>query len=526
MSTADYEVLVDWENDGDFSDDSNDMTDRVLAAGDLSFSYGRDQARSLSAMRAGETAFKVNNESKDYSPDNASSPLYGMLEPGRAVLIRATFNSTTYNLFRGYLDGYEMQPASNSGVSKVAFTALDVLHKLKQGVLSTPMHESIQTGAAIDALLDAIGWPCHDRDIDAGASTLRWWWEEGTDGLTALKKIVDSEGLPAFAYVDPEGKFVFRDRHHRIKAAESTTVQATFSGTGSEPLFSEPFTYDIGWRDLINQVIMEIDERAASTESVVWSTDTPFVLNSGENKIIEIKTETPFINAQVPHNTSALQDVDFNTGDINNVTVQLSRTSGQSLQIIFTATANVIVTKIRLRAQSVPVARKVKIIAENASSILKHGVRTAQDLTPAWVNQNDAYAISRLVVAQRGERLPVVKITVNNANDTRLTQILERDLSDRIHVTETAESGVDDDFFIEQIEHTISKAGKLHRVVFGCEKALLASGVEPNFFTFDKSGSGFNQGVFGEDGHVPDADVFILDSTADNGKLNVAGLGF
>lgn len=521
MSTADYDILVDWNDDGDFSDTGEDITNRVMrAGGSVKFAYGRDQARSLSAIRAGETAFLVNNESRDYYPDNASSPLYGNLRPGRPVLIRATFNAVTYDLFRGFLDGYELRPRG-SGPSTVAFTALDLLHKLGQAKLSTALHDSLQTGEAINVLLDEIGWPEDQRDIDQGATTLRWWWEEGTDGFTALKRIVDSEGPPAFAFVGTDGMFVFRDRHHRFQQAASTTVQATFRSTGSEPLFSEPFGYNVGWKDLINQVVIEVDEREAQPTQSVWSTTTEYVVKAGETLTLDVKPNDPFIGAINP---IVGTDVILRSG--SGPTVNISRNSGQSTQLTITAANDTVIQSIRVRAQPVPVVRKVRVVAENTESINKHGVRSDTEITPVWANVHDALAIGKVIVAQRGERLPVVSITVNNANDTRLTQVLARDLSDRIHITELSETGLDADFFIEKIEHEISEVGKKHTATFHCEKVWHNTTVTPNYFTFDKAGSGFNDGVFGEDGMIQSDKIFILGNTGDNGKLDIAGLGF
>lgn len=525
MATADYDFLVDWNDDGDYGDTGEDITSRVLrSGGTIKFEYGRDQARSLGATRAGETSFVVNNESRDYMPDNGSSPLAGLLEPGKPLLVQATYSATTYTLFRGFLDDFEITPSINSGVSRVKFSALDMLHKIRQATLSTGVYESLQSGEAINVLLDEIGWPEEDRDIDQGATTLRWWWEEDTDGLTALKKILDSEGPPSFAFVAPDGKFTFRDRHHRFFRDGSTAVQATFNASGTEPLFSDPVTYNIGWKDLINQVVITVDEREAQPINPVWEMKSPFAIAAGESITIDVKTNDPFFEADVPLTTTARKDIVIRSGSVANV--ELSRYSGQSTKIIITADTATVIDSVRLRAQSLPIVRKTKVTAENAASIEKHGVRTDQNITPVWANVHDALAIGRIIVASRGERLPVIHISVNNGTAERLTQILDRDLSDRIHITETTALGIDDDFFIEQISHEISEAGKVHRVIFGCEKAFQDEGVVPNYFTFGKAGSGFNDGVFGEDGNIQSNLVFILGDPGDNGQLDTAGLGF
>jgi hypothetical protein len=212
--------------------DGEDVTSRVMGLRTpLSFQYGRDTARSLSEIQPGETSMTLLNDSRDYSPDNTGSPLYGLVMPGRACVVRATYNGKTHTLFNGFIDDFVLVPDAENQSLEV--TALDVLQKLNEATISTELYHSIQTGTAIGYVLDAIGWPSDKRDLDQGASTIRWWWEEETDAFEALGKIVSAEGPPAFTFVDSAGNFVFRDRHHRVLTDTSITSQATFV-SGSE----------------------------------------------------------------------------------------------------------------------------------------------------------------------------------------------------------------------------------------------------------------------------------------------------
>ena len=88
-----------------------------------------------------------------------------------------------------------------------------------------------------------------------------------------------------------------------------------------------------------------------------------------------------------------------------------------------------------------------------------------------------------------------MSIPVANANDKRLTQQLARDLSDRVHITDT-ETGLNADFFVEQISHATSGTGRVLTTTFGCEKA---DATRPaNVFVFDDATNGkFNTGKFG-----------------------------
>lgn len=211
--------------------EGEDVSARVLGVRSaIELTYGRDTNRSLSDIQPGETGLTLDNSSRDYSPDNPNSPLLGMVVPGRHIMIRATFNGQSHTLFNGYLDNYVLVPTRNERAVDV--NALDVLQKLNEATISTELYESVQTGEAMHLLLDAIEWPTDKRDIDHGATTIQWWWEEGADAFEAMNKIVASEGPPAIAFVDSAGNFVFRGRHHRIQRETSRVAQATFvSGT-------------------------------------------------------------------------------------------------------------------------------------------------------------------------------------------------------------------------------------------------------------------------------------------------------
>ncbi|MFW5420848.1 hypothetical protein J0910_29955 [Nocardiopsis sp. CNT-189] len=138
--------------------EGEDITGRVLGLRTaVDISYGRDQARNLSAIAPGQTGFEIDNRSHDYSPDNPASSLAGQVGPGRPVLIRATWQGKIYSLFRGFLDDYELDPVRES--RSVQFTALDTLARLRNAKISTRLYPSLRTGEAIGVLLDAIGWP-------------------------------------------------------------------------------------------------------------------------------------------------------------------------------------------------------------------------------------------------------------------------------------------------------------------------------------------------------------------------------
>ncbi len=497
-----------------------DVTDRFPEKEVLAIAYGRDQARAFSPTRPGSANLQLDNSSRDYSPENSSSPLAGKLGPGRDVMVQATYNSKAYTLYRGRLDDYQLNP--NPGEWSVDFTALDGLATLKMVSISTALYPGLRTGEAIGRVLDAVGWTA-GRDIDPGGTTIRWWWEEDTNAYTALEKIVASEGPGAFITIGSSGQFIFRDRHHRLVRTESSAVQATFRDAGAEPWFEAPFVIDYGWKDIINSVSFRVEERAPSTaQQVVWSDTNQMSLAAGETRVLSVAMDDPAYLIASPTSGAASAQPDFVVTSGSLTSIALSRSSGQSLTVNVTAGGSgATVISMQLRGYPVTGARTVVVAAEDTASIAKYGRRSYPAESAPWLNRHDAQAIADLVLGQRAERLPIVQLRVINGSATSLAQQLQRDLSDRIGVVD-AETGLNASFYIDQIRHSISRNGVVFETVFGAEKVASAPA---NLFTFDHSTQGrFSTGVFAPSGFDDSALVMRFDHTT-QGKFNTGLFG-
>lgn len=519
-----YSWAIDWANDGTFSGTGEDCTADVLSSG-IVFSYGRDQSRQLSPASIGTASFVLNNAARTYSPDNVSSPLSGNLDPARPMRGQVVYGGVTFPLFRGRINEYTVQ--ADRGDRTASFTFLDMQSSIQGNKLSTEIFTSIRTGEAIGKILDLVGWT-GTRDIDPGATIIPFWWLESTDALTAIQDLVKSEGPPAIAYAAPDNTFVFRDRHHRIIRPDSITSQATFAAkmvdcaapavTGFD--FTPPFAYENGWRDIVNSVSFEVGQRAPSPDiTAVWTSDSSLSLSDGQTIALGVSASDPFINAITP-----VQDTDYfmTTGVVN---ITLSKTSGASTTLYITATGGpATLSGLQLRAQAIPVMTTVKASQKDPGSITRHGEQSYPEQVP-WANYQDAYAITSMILLQYSERRPTVQLRIVSKNPAHYIQVLSRDISDRIHITND-EVSVNDDFFVERLSHQISRenqAGQapVHSLVMGCEKQLVRT---TNPFTFDKRGAGFDEGVF--EFISPDSPdtVFIFDDV-DQGVFDAGIFG-
>lgn len=505
---ATYTLQIDWQGNG-FADVGNDdVTARTLdQRTPVVVKYGRNQARQFAPIEPGECQFELNNTSRDYSPENTGSPIAGLVRPGRQVQLQAYVGSTPTTLYSGYLDDLDIRPGIND--QSVPVTCIDALGSFRGVTISTPLYQGIRTGDAIGYVLDAIGWSSTARDLDAGVSYLPYWWLDEVDAFEALLQLVDSDGPSALITVDSLGRIVFRDRHHRLTRSASLTSQATWQSLGTEPVMSDPLVYNAGWKEVVNSISTEVPMRTIDPlPSQVWTSQGQITIANGVTLTITAKASGPFINAITP-----VQDTDYTlvSGSVN---VSLSRTSGQSTAILITATGDSIIQDLALRANAIQ-STSITVAAEDALSIYNHGRKSLADgRLPVWAGLYDAQAILQLTVAKRAERLPTMQVTMRGAGSAaRLAECIGRNLSDRVHVTESL-TGFDGDCYVEQIQHTITQGGTEHVTAFGVEKI---PAVVTNPFTFDLAGAGFDQGAFQGGG---------LDNPATMFRFDTGGQGF
>lgn len=496
---------------------------------DISITYGRDQERQLAPAAVGSSAFTLKNDDRKYSPENAESELFGDIDPARTLRSLVTWNGQTYPLFRGKIDDFTLK--ADFSDRTVDLTFLDGMNDLSANQISTGVYASQRTGSLINTVLDEAGWT-GGRDIDPGATVVKYWWVDATDALSAINDLVKSEGPPAVAYVAPDGTFVFRDRHHRMLRQNSRTAQATFhagelgecttTGVPQGALsLAKPFVYAHGWKDIINSVTFDVADRAPTADlQQVWQDTTTYTLSLGQSLDLTVSSSDPFMNAVTPVLGT---DVVF-TG-AGTVGVLLSRTSGASARLTLQAIGGTVtISSVQVRAQLLSVQQTYRVQLTDAGSITRHGERTYPNDAP-WAGQQDAQAIANMVLLHYASRRPTVQIRVVSSDPAHFAQVLTRTVSDRVHITND-EIRLDDDFFVERVTHTVQRIGStgrapVHAVVLGCEKNL---DVTANPFAFDVRGSGFDQGVFDPFQADDAGQVFIFDDPV-QGRFDTGEFG-
>jgi hypothetical protein len=279
--------------------------------------------------------------------------------------------------------------------------------------------------------------------------------------------------------------------------------------------FIEPFGYSHGWRDIVNAISFDVDERRPTDAyTAVWASDDTVALTLGQSIQMQAKASDPFRDALTP-----VAGTDIIFSGAGTVAASISRRSGQSTTITILAVGGAVtITHLQLRARAVPIARNVKVSADDSVSIQRHGQRSYPNDAP-WAGQHDAYAIALLLLAHYAQRRPTVELRLVSSDSDHLLQILTRHISDLITI-QHGELGLDADFHIESIEHTIARMPsdeeaetgcetRVHYATLGCERTGLSVAASP--FTFDVAGRGFDDGVFDPTAADDPSSVFIFD---------------
>jgi hypothetical protein len=204
-----------------------DVSDQLDA---ITTSRGRNA--SADQFQAGTLTMRIVDQNGDFNPQNTFSPYYNLLTPMRKVQITATYGSTTYPLFSGYITGYNTITPKNVGeVVYTTITAIDGMRLLSNALVTTITGAVAEedTGTRIGRILDQVGWPTSLRSIQTGNTTCQADPGSQRSALTAIQTVQTTE-YGAF-YIDPNGIATFKNRSYCTSSPANTPVVFNDNGT-------------------------------------------------------------------------------------------------------------------------------------------------------------------------------------------------------------------------------------------------------------------------------------------------------
>jgi hypothetical protein len=483
MDLASYRLHVDWNNTGTFAGPYDDVSAYLMS---WNCASGNDTGQI--GAKAGALSAKLDNASSIFSSFNSSSPIYGKILPGIKVRMQMQIGAGSWvTLWQGYLDNLLPTVGMPQPVSTATLTAYGVLQSFtSEEGLDIAMMEDATTGAAINAILDAAGFPAGDRSIDTGQSTMSRFWARNGKTLELLRQLEATEvGLIREA---KDGKVVFEDRAHRLNAPH-TTPRSTY-GTGT----LRP--WDLQQLDPLQDIYNHIEVNVRTfniSDSVVLATVTdlvngqggaPIPIGVGETKVIDVLFPSSAVPAQyLAVYQWGIIDANVNTqtdmggSDLTNLCAYSQTSTSRKMSITITNNSGQSGYIVILRVHGIAIIETDPLVIkdDDTASQTKYKKRSYPSPSEWLTHEQEArdYCDHILAIYSGMRRALRFKIKAN-FDMTHLLEAQTIDISDRIHITAnlgTFGLGIDSDFFVEWVKHTVNE-GRIHEVEVYCREIV------------------------------------------------------
>ncbi len=226
-----------------------------------SFSTKTGRGHEFDTVQAGVASFLFDNSDRRFEPEYASGAYYPNIRPMRPIRIRAVYNSTTYDVWRGYIESFPQEwPAQKDAITRVS--AVDGFKVLAfWEVTDTEVQEL--SGTRIGNLLDSASWPAGWRNLDTGDYQVQAYTPDCAAVLGEIDRVVKTED--GLFFMAPNGDATFHDNSHRGGAAV-----ATFNDTGGNQYVDLQLNYDDHniWNDVTVAAVNTTPQAADDTTSV------------------------------------------------------------------------------------------------------------------------------------------------------------------------------------------------------------------------------------------------------------------
>jgi hypothetical protein len=190
-----------------------DLTSQSTA---ITIRRGRDLSQDR--FNAGLCTVRVLDPNGDWNPQNPASPYFGLLQPLRKLVIVAEYLGVDYPLFAGYTTAYNYTYPKNEEFGYIDISATDAFTLFNKSAITTVTGASAgdTTGDRINQILDEIGFPSSQRQIDTGDVTVQT--DPGT--LRSVLQALHDVEFTEFGgvYMSPDGKVVFRERTDAVES--------------------------------------------------------------------------------------------------------------------------------------------------------------------------------------------------------------------------------------------------------------------------------------------------------------------
>ena len=456
MPLATIHIYVDWNNDGDFSDPNECIDSYVM---EISTERGRNNV--LANSMVGTAELLVNNNDKRFSPQNTASPLYPNLVDGRKVKITAT-HIALYEVFNGYISS--IRPHPDLRRKDCYIYATGTLGRLKTDV-ETYLFGNATEATILAYIIDEVEKPGETipRSFDGGLDTYAYAWWLDEEALDAAFDVVRS--AVGLLYERADGYLIYENRNHRTAHTVAWTCDNAMSG----------LELDYDTKCIINRATTLATNREGDDDLwEVYSLPEIIYIDASETRRFVAVLTNPYTQLDTP---IAYTDYEFNSqadGEGDDLTANLIITKEAPLKaqtcnikIINTvATAGYLIA-FGLQGRLLVATEMSRHKDEDTTSIDAHGLYL-DEYDGGFISSIDkALTRSELIIDRYAEPTDHLTITLKPGTSDKLTQMLAREISDKIHIEED-DSCIDASYYIEKIKHYITPGS--HVVTWLCSE--------------------------------------------------------
>jgi hypothetical protein len=478
MPTAQYTLLVDFQNNGTFTGAFDNITTRTY---NIECRTGRDFNSYLSGKsQPGQLVAVINNRSGNYSPLNTNSPLAGKVAVGRRVQLRTGSGNI---LWTGHLAAVKPGPKVE-GNNTVVFEAIGPLGFINQKIVQAGLDSNVNTGTEIGYILDQAGWdnvaPAGGRQIGTGISTLKAFWTGTVRALDALQKVEEAEAGQLWEATN--GDIAFSNRHFRSQTSRCTTSQAILSDSPTSTFAYTGIDSEDPLRYIYNEVrAMVHPTTIGGIRTTLWTMAEGS--HNGLSPIIPA-SGTLTVWARFPNKNSTAEGVGVEfwymptigttnvgqawansspTGSGTNMSNKLATAGldwGNRAELMFTntATMDAYLTKMEVTGDPVILLDPMEVVVQDTTSQDRYGIRTYPLPSDFYAGRTEAADIAKRFLVQFKDPQPLLTVTIAaNRTTSILNQVCNRLIQDRVTLIATGSTslGINRDFYIESISHRI-----------------------------------------------------------------------
>jgi len=200
-------------------------------------------------------------------------------------------------------------------------------------------------------------------------------------------------------------------------------------------------------------------------ETLVWWGDASV---SGQSVFVDAWT-TPASTTDYTANSQSDGGGTDMTADVAITTTKFAKTI--KLSIKNNGAVPAFLTLLKARGTYYDDLTKVTRKAEDSTSQTTYQKRTLEIGGKYMSDADQAADLVNYSIGKYKNPRAELSMTIMNQDITTLTQILSREISDRITVVNT-KLGVDADYFIDYMQHDISSGGLVHTVTYGLSECI------------------------------------------------------